>query len=98
MIGMTVLCCIVVTVTASVIWRARAIPRIPILFWPIGIITSIVPIYTGYFTLFPQKVLIRKRWFASMMPLISKYLNHSLWLLQNWYSIQQKRTKRPRQL
>ena len=53
MIGMAVLCCIVVTVTASVIWRARAIPRIPLLFWPIAIITSFIPIYTGYLTLFP---------------------------------------------
>ena len=55
MIGMTVLCCIVFTVTASVIWRARAIPRIPILFWPVALITSIIPIHTGYLTLFPQK-------------------------------------------
>ena len=55
MIGMYALCFIVFTVSASIIWRVRAIPRIPIYFWPIAIITSAVPIHTGYLTLFPQE-------------------------------------------
>ena len=52
---MYALCFIVFTVSASIIWRVRAIPRIPIYFWFIAIITSAIPIHTGYLTLFPQE-------------------------------------------
>jgi hypothetical protein len=84
MIGMYALCIIVITVGVSVMWRARAIPRIPIYFWPVAIITTAIPLHTGYLTLFPQESVDTKE-VASLNDAVNIKIpkNHSLLVTAN---------------